>query len=106
MTSDIDYPALEVSTVKRQLEKDTGVDVFAAFDTELPDCLCVVVLGDVGPAKMSTSIQAALALGVPRICANVIEKEHVGRVRTAHAAGGFKRAWAESWRCSIATVRT
>jgi hypothetical protein len=104
--TNIDYASIELRTMVAQFEKNAGADIYAEFDTEFPECLCVVVLDDVGPEKMHTAVQEALKLGVPRICANVVEKKLAGRVRDAFESGGFKTAWAESWMVNVATVRT
>ena len=97
---------IESATIRAMFGNMVNADVLAEYDTAYPDCLCVIVLDDVGPQKMSDAVQAALKLGVPRICANVVEKGRDQSVRNGFASGGFQAAWAESWNVNIATVRT
>lgn len=97
---------MTLDMMRKQLATDIGADVYAEFDTKHADCLCIVILKDVGPEKTGTAIRAVLKSGVSRVCANVVEEILAKRVRDAFTLGGFEAAWDESWKVNVATVRT
>lgn len=93
--------------LRTDIEKHLGVSVYAEFDAKYPECLCAVVLGDVGPEKMGEVCDMIRKAGDEklRLCANVIEEDHIDSLKQSFAAGGFKGAWEASWGRNVATVR-
>lgn len=89
------------------IEALLGVPFYAEFDAKYPECLCAVVVGDVGPTKMEKVCDLIRKAGDEklRLCANVIDDGDAKRVKALYASGGFTAAFAESWNISITTVR-
>jgi hypothetical protein len=96
----------DISKVRETFAKEVGAKVLAEYDQEYPECLCVVVLDDVGPEAMGKAVQAVAKDGVVRVCANVIVSEFASRIESEFSYGGFQAAWDESWNVCIATVRS
>jgi hypothetical protein len=101
---------IDIEKVRAKAIKVLGVkenEFFADMDKEYPDCLCAVVLDDVGPDKMDDLDHAVRRLGVGRICANVLEKQDAAAIRETAKAEGHFAAWKLSWDLGvIATVRS
>jgi len=78
-------------------------DVLMEFDMEYPECLCMVILKDVGPQKMEKVCDLLRKKGEEklRLCANVIESKDAEQFR----GRSFRGAYALSWDLSVATVR-
>ena len=77
--------------------------VLFAASTEHPDCLCMVVLGDVAPENMQKlcDVLRKASNCEWRLCANVIEEADVWRFLGLP----FESAWRLSWERNVATVR-
>jgi hypothetical protein len=80
-------------------------EVFLGFGDDYPECLCMVVLRDVGPARMTkvvrhirNRVNAGQEL---RICANIVEGKH----KAMFNGLDFEAAWKLSWDVNCATVR-
>jgi hypothetical protein len=91
--------------LRPKFEAILGTTVYAEWDTEYPECLCAVVLGDVDPAKMEDvcDVLRKAGNGVFRLCANIIEDN--GYVKNVFESEGFAAAFEASWDHVIATVR-
>jgi len=78
-------------------------DVLMEFDTKYPECLCMVVLKDVGPQKMEQLCDLIRKRGEEklRLCANVIESADAAQFRGL----SFEAAHNLSWDFCVATVR-
>jgi hypothetical protein len=78
-------------------------EVPMAFSDEYPECLCMVVLKDVGPAKMEDVMQLLRDKSNEemRLCANIIDKSNAYRF----AGLSFDEAFELSWSFGVATVR-
>ncbi len=94
--------------LRPEIEKVLGLDpkeIFLGFGKDYPECLCMVVLRDVGPAKMDRvcrMIYKRQEKGQDlRLCANIVEKKHGAKF----ADLDFDAAWRLSWDLNIATVR-
>jgi len=78
-------------------------DVFMDFGKEYPECLCMVVVSDVGPGKMNQVMKLLKEKGEGelRLCANIVDEKFFYRF----AGLDFESAWEESWNCAETTVR-
>ena len=80
-----------------------GVKVFMGFDKEYPECLEMVVIGDVGPDRMEKvcDLLRKEGEGKLRLCANIIEKRDAHHFEALSDEAAFEQAW----EFGIATVR-
>jgi hypothetical protein len=81
----------------------TEEQVPMAFSKEYPECLDMVVLYDVGPAKMSEVMQLLRDKSNEemRLCANIIDWSDAWRFKGM----SFDAAFDLSWNFGVATVR-
>ncbi len=75
--------------------------VMLALDTEYPDCLIGVIVGDCDPSKMSDTIRSLEGGLFRRTCINVCESDLAYRF----AGLDVPQAFELSWDCAIATIR-
>jgi len=101
-----DFPPIDVADLRPEILKILGLtnpQLYMGVGKDYPECLCLVVLEDVGPSKMTQVCDLLRQKGNEqwRLCANILEKKH------AHlfTGMGFDAAWEESWNLCIATVR-
>lgn len=97
-----------VEELQPAIEKALGIpkdEILLGFGDDYPECLCMVVLRDVGPSKMERVvrlIEKRIKAGAKlRLCANVVEKKYAGRFKALTWEG----AWKHSWDVNCATVR-
>jgi hypothetical protein len=77
-------------------------DVMVGEAPPHPECLCVIVMRDVDPEDMDTTLRQVLPRGqFTRACVQVIEPDLAYRLRGL----SFAEAWDLSWDLLIATVR-
>jgi len=79
--------------------------VLCDYDKKWPECLNVIVLKDVNPNKMSSTMRLVGDLGVQRICANIVEQRYAEHLQAIFKNQGFEAAFKESWNVNIATSR-
>lgn len=94
-----------IESLRKAILELLGKPILAEYDATYPECVCLVVLGDVGPERMRKVLDLLRAHEGLRLCANIIEKQDAGMIESEFKLGGFKAAWESSWHVSVATVR-
>lgn len=94
-----------LETLSPKLQDLIGTPMRARFASDYPECLQIIVFGDVNPSRMDecAELTDSISSGALRFCANVVENaEHLIALCDADK---FDEAWEQSWNHCIATVR-